>query len=257
MKKRLQGRVAIVTGGTSGIGRATALLFAEEGAKVVVAGRDVHRGAGVVDQIKAIGGAAFFVRTDVSKSVDVEKLIEQTIKGYGRIDILFNNASISPVGNALDTSEETWDDVLSVNLKGTFLCTKEALPHMIEAGGGVVINTASVNSFTAMTNEVAYDASKGGVLMFTRATALDFAKNKIRVNCICPGAIDTPMLRALFDASPDPRKARSELTGKHPIGRIGSPEEVARVALFLASDDSSFVTGAAIAVDGGLLSGWP
>jgi NAD(P)-dependent dehydrogenase (short-subunit alcohol dehydrogenase family) len=253
---KLDGRVAIITGGNSGIGKATSLLFAREGAKVVVAGRNSARGREVVQQITKSKGDALFVRTDVSKAQDVKNLVEKTMKKYGRVDILFNNAALSPVGTVLTTSEKEWRAVIDTNINGTFLCTRYVLPHMIKQGGGAIINTGSINSLMAMKEEAAYDASKGGVLMLTRATAMDFAKDKIRVNCICPGAIETPMLRDIIQKAPDPKDAEEQLVKKHALGRIGTPDEVAQVALFLASDDSSFVTGTAVAVDGGMLGGW-
>ena len=253
---KLDGRVAIVTGGNSGIGRATALLFAREGSKVVVAGRNSTRGAEVVKVIGEAKGEAMFVKTDVSKSADVEALVRKTVERFGKIDVLFNNAALSPVGTVLDTSEAEWSEVIGTNLTGTFLCTKYVLPHMVERKSGVIINTGSINSVMAMRKEAAYDASKGGVLLLTRAVALDFAEFDVRANCICPGAIDTPMLRDILAQSPDPAAAEVELAKKHALGRLGSPDEVARMALFLASDDSSFVTGAAIPVDGGMLGGW-
>jgi meso-butanediol dehydrogenase/(S,S)-butanediol dehydrogenase/diacetyl reductase len=253
---KLDGRVAIITGGNSGIGKATALLFAQEGAKVVVAGRNTSRGKGVVDEIKKHKGDAIFVRTDVSKTADVKALVEKTVSRYGRVDILFNNAALSPVGTVLTTSEKDWRAAIDTNINGTFLCTRYVLPHMLKQGGGVIINTGSINSLMAMKDEAAYDASKGGVLMLTRATALDFAKDNIRANCICPGAIETPMLRGVLEQASNPREVEAELIRKHALGRIGAPEEVAKVALFLASDDSSFVTGSAVAVDGGMLGGW-
>ena len=173
--------------------------------------------------------------------------MDTTLKEFGKIDVLFNNAALSPVGTVLDTSEEEWSDVIGTNMTGTFLCTKYVLPHMIKRKRGAIINTGSINSLMAMKKEAAYDASKGGVLMLTRAVAMDFAEFNIRVNCICPGAIDTPMLRDILSQTPDPVAAEA---------RIGSPNEVAQMALFLASDDSSFVTGAAMPVDGGMLGGW-
>ncbi|MGA2664269.1 MAG: SDR family oxidoreductase [Nitrososphaerales archaeon] len=253
---KLDGRVSIVTGGNSGIGRATALLFAREGSKVVVAGRNSTRGKEVVKAIEEARGEAIFVETDVSKSADVKALVKKTIGRFGRIDVLFNNAALSPVGTILDTSEKEWSEVIGTNLTGTFLCTKYVLPHMIERKSGVIINTGSINSVMAMKKEAAYDASKGGVLLLTRAVALDFAEFNIRANCICPGAIDTPMLKAILAQTPDPAAAEVELAKKHALGRIGSPDEVAKMALFLASDDSSFVTGAIMPVDGGMLGGW-
>lgn len=253
---KLAGKVAIITGGNSGIGRATALLFAKEGARVVVAGRNAERGWQVVREITSQGGDAIFVKTDVSKSSEVRAMVEKTLEKYGRVDILFNNAALSPVGTVLTTSEKVWREVIDTNINGTFLCTRYVLPHMIKQKGGAIINTGSINSVMAMKDEAAYDASKGGVLMLTRATAIDFAKDNIRVNCILPGAIETPMMRDILRQAADPKEAEAELVRKHALGRIGDPVEVAKVALFLASDDSSFVTGSGVAVDGGMLGGW-
>jgi NAD(P)-dependent dehydrogenase (short-subunit alcohol dehydrogenase family) len=201
-------------------------------------------------------GEATYFKADVSDSAQVRKLVEDTIQRYGRIDVLINNAAVCPPGDVVTTSEETWDQVIDVNLKGVFLCCKYMIPHMQKTGGGAIVNIGSINSLMAMENEAAYDASKGGVLMLTRAIALDFAKARIRVNCICPGAIETPMLKASLDTSPDPKAARQSLTAKHPLRRTGTPDEVAQAALFLATDASSFVTGAVIPVDGGILAGW-
>ena len=254
---KLVNRSAIITGGTSGIGRATGLLFAREGAKVVLVGRDESNGKVSLEDIRKEGGEAIFVRADVSKSVDVKEMVERAIQAYGRIDILFNNAGVNPVGTAENTSEEVWDSAMGINLTGVFLCSKYVIPHMLKQGGGIIINTGSVNSLMAWENEVAYDASKGGVLMFTKATALDFAKKNIRVNCICPGVIRTPLTQKILDELPNPKRAEEEIAKKHPMNRLGLSEEVAKVALFLASDDSSYVTGAAITVDGGILAGWP
>jgi NAD(P)-dependent dehydrogenase (short-subunit alcohol dehydrogenase family) len=253
---KLRNKVAIITGATSGIGKATAQLFANEGAKVVVVGRDESKGRDVCEAIIKDGGQAIFVKTDVSKSSEVKRMVDETIRKFGQIDILFNNAGISPVGTTVDTPEEVWDSVMDINLKSMFLCSKYVIPHMLSRGGGAIINTGSINCFMAWENEVAYDASKGGVLMFTKATAMDFAKNNIRVNCICPGAIRTPLLQKFFDESSNPKGLEQMMKKKHPLNRLGLPEEIARVALFLASDDSSFMTGAAVAVDGGILAGW-
>ena len=173
---KLQGKVAIVTGGTSGIGQGVALRFAKEGAKVVLVGRSESKGEAALKKIKSSGEQAVFLKTDVSKSGDVKKMIDETVRTYGRIDILVNNAGINPVGTTLDTSEELWDQVININLKGTFLCSKYALHNMLDQGGGSIINVGSINSFMSFENEVAYGVSKGGVLMFTKATALDFAK---------------------------------------------------------------------------------
>ncbi|MGP8068663.1 MAG: SDR family oxidoreductase [Candidatus Bathyarchaeia archaeon] len=252
---KLQGKVAVITGGTDGIGKAIAVTFAKEGAKIMIVGRDEKKGQNALEEVRRFGEATYF-KGDVSDSPQVRKLVEDTIQRYGRIDVLINDAAVCPPGNVVTTSEETWDQVIDVNLKGVFLCCKYMIPHMQKTGGGAIVNIGSINSLMAMENEAAYDASKGGVLMLTRAMALDFAKARIRVNCICPGAIETPMLKASLDTSPDPKAARQSLTAKHPLRRTGTPDEVAQAALFLATDASSFVTGAVIPVDGGILAGW-
>jgi len=252
---KLEGRVAVVTGGSDGIGRAIALAFAREGAKVVIVGRDEVKGGRALNELKGVGEAAYF-KADVSDSEQVRRMVTDTLQKYGSIDILINNAAICPAGDVVTTSEAAWDEVIDVNLKGVFLCSKYVIPHMQRNGSGVIVNIGSINSLMAMENEAAYDASKGGVLMLTKAMALDFARSNIRVNCICPGAIETPMLNASLGTAKDPKAARATLTQKHPLRRTGKPEEIAQAALFLATDDSSFITGATIPVDGGILAGW-
>jgi len=252
---KLSGKVAIITGATDGIGLATAQTFVREGAKVVLVGRDEAKGKAALAKVGEQGEAAYF-KADVSNSSQIKNVVGDAIRRYGRIDILVNNAAVCPAGTILDTTEEAWDYIIDVNLKGVFLCCKYVIPHMQKQGGGVIVNIGSINSLMAMENEAAYDASKGGVLMLTKAIALDFAKSNIRANCICPGAVETTMLKASLNASSDPSKAREWITQKHPVRRTGRPEEVAEVALFLASDSSSFMTGATIPVDGGILAGW-
>lgn len=252
---KLEGKVAIITGATDGIGKAIALKFAKEGAKVMMVGRDEAKGRAALEKVRECGEAVYF-KADVSNSSQVKKMVEETIQRYGRIDVLVNNAAVCPPGTVVNTSEELWDHIIDVNLKGVFLCSKYAIPHMQQNGGGAIVNIGSINSLMAMENEAAYDASKGGVLMLTKAIALDFANANIRANCICPGAVETAMLQASLDVSPDPTKAREWITQKHPVRRTGRPEEIAEVALFLATDASSFITGATIPVDGGILAGW-
>jgi len=255
IEMKLEGRVAIVTGATDGIGKAIAMTFAKEGGKVMMVGRDESKGQAAMKEVSRYGEAVFF-KADVSDSSQVRRMVDETLLKYGRIDVLVNNAAVCPPGTVVTTSEETWDYVIDVNMKGVFLCCKHVIPHMQRNNGGSIVNIGSINSLMAMENEAAYDASKGGVLMLTKATALDFAKANIRSNCILPGAIETAMFRASLANSPDPKKAREWITSKHPVGRTGRPEEIAEVVLFLASDSSSFITGAAIPVDGGILSGW-
>lgn len=252
---KLNGKIAIVTGATDGIGLAIALAFAKEGARVALLGRDEEKGKAALAKVKEFGDA-FYFKADVSNSAQVKTAVEETIRRYGRVDVLVNNAAVVHAGTILTTTEETWDYLIDVNLKGVFLCCKHVIPHMQKQGGGAIVNIGSINALMAMENEAAYDASKGGVLMLTKAIALDFAKSKIRANCICPGAVETAMLNASLNAATDPKKAREWTLQRHPVGRLGKPEEIASVAVFLASDDSSFMTGAAIPVDGGILAGW-
>ena len=252
---KLEGKVAIVTGATDGIGKAIALKFAKEGARIMMVGRDEAKGRAALEKVREHGDATYF-KADVSNSSQVKKLVDETIQKYGRIDILVNNAAIVSVGTVVNTSEEIWDQVIDINMKGVFLCCKYVIPYMQKKGGGAIVNIGSINSLMAMENEAVYDASKGGVLMLTRAIALDFAKSNIRANCICPGAIETAMLKTSLDGAPDPAKAREWITARHPVGHLGKPDEIAEAALFLASDASSFVTGTALPVDGGILAGW-
>ena len=252
---KLKGKVALITGGTRGIGYATALLFLEEGAKVVITGRSEKHGKEAIDKLKHEGFKdVFFIQGDVSRSADAERMIQATVNLFGQLDILFNNAGIWIEGTAEKASEGDWDRVIDVNLKGTFLCSKYALPYLKKTKG-VIVNTASCDGLVAETECVAYCASKGGVVLLTKAMALDHAKEGIRVNCVCPGAIMTSMLeQGLPQSGPVREKYFKETAEAHPIGRIGEPEEVAKVVLFLASDDSSFVTGTALSVDGGYVA---
>lgn len=250
---RLHDKVAIITGAASGIGRATAIRFAREGARVVVADCDHQAGESTARHIIDMGGQAIFVKCDVSVSADAEQMVSATVERYGRLDVLHNNAGIMMEGTVPDLDEDDWDRVLSINLKGAFLCSKYAIHQFRRQGtGGVIINTASVNSFYAEGGIAAYCASKGGLIQLTRAMAIDHSDEGIRVNCICPGWIETPMNAAFFASSPDARQKAGKLQA---IGRIAQPEEVAAVAVFLASDEASFVTGSAYVVDGGFSAG--
>ncbi len=250
---RLSNKVAIITGGGSGIGKASACLFAKEGAKVVIAQRTNTTGEETVAAIKSNGGEAIFVRTDVSKASEVENLIRETINTFGRIDILFNNAGMPQRRTPVENIEESfWDQIYAVNVKGVFLATKYAVPEMKKAGTGVIINTASTLGIRPRLPVSAYSSGKAAVIMFTKAVALELAPHNIRVNCVCPMATDTPLQRWLTAQDIGSWETfEKEVAGRTPLGRMSTPEEVAYAALYLASDESSMLTGACISVDGG------
>lgn len=244
---KLDSKVAIVTGAASGIGRATALLFAAEGAKVVLADWHEDDGANVAAEI---GDDALFVKTDVSQPQQVEAMVQTAVDKFGRLDVIFNNAGIEgETAFTADCSFENWNRVIGVNLTGTFLGMKYAIPAMLKNGGGVIVNNASVAGLIGFPGIPAYAASKGGVVLMTKTVALEYAKQGIRANAICPGVIRTPMVERFTSGS---EEARTSLEAAEPIGRFGEPEEVARLALFLACEDSSFCTGAPFVVDGGM-----
>lgn len=250
---RLAGKVAIVTGAASGIGRATALLFAAEGAKVVAADVDKARGDTVVQEITSAGGDAVFVRVDISSPEQVEALVRTAVETYGKLDVIFNNAGIEgQQGLTADCTVENFDRVISINLKGVFLGMKYAIPAMLRNGGGSIINTASVAGLVGFVNIPAYCASKGGVLQLTKTAALEYGKQGIRVNAICPGVIATPMIERFTETAGE--AGRQAMEAMEPIGRMGKPEEIAQMALFLASDESAFCTGAPFIVDGGFVA---
>ncbi|HEY7098109.1 MAG TPA: SDR family NAD(P)-dependent oxidoreductase [Terriglobales bacterium] len=248
---RLENKVALITGGTSGIGEATALMFAKEGAAVAITGRNESRGHAVSARILESGGKTIFVRTDVRKAAECERAVAETVSSFGRVDILFNNAGIYYPQTTLECSEEEWDLQIDINLKGTFLMSKAALPGMIAQGSGNIINNSSGWGIVGGDHAVAYCASKGGVVLLTKAMAIDHGRQGIRVNCICPGDVETPMLPE--DARMRGLKWEDYIAGcaNRPLGRVGTADEIAKGVLFLASEDSSFMTGAALVVDGG------
>jgi len=256
MRERFSGKVAIVTGGASGIGRAAALAFAREGASVAIADIDRARGEDALREAIARGGQAIFVEADVSTDAGAARIIDQTVASFGGVDVLHNNAAVVVYGTVPDTSEQEWDRVLGINLKGAYLCSKRVIPELVKRGGGAIVNTASVQAFASQRLVAAYAASKAGVVALTRTMALDHASQGIRVNCVCPGSIDTPMVRRAAEtfSMDDPEAAIRDWAEAHPVGRIGEPAEVAAAVLFLASADASFVTGATLTVDGGLLA---
>jgi NAD(P)-dependent dehydrogenase (short-subunit alcohol dehydrogenase family) len=249
---KLKDRIAIITGATSGIGEASALLFAEEGAKVTVTGRNEARGRSVVNAITSAGGSAIFVKGDVCLASDCERIVAETLRAFGgRIDILFNNAGVFHPHNAIECTEEEWDATVDSSLKGSWLMAKYSLPTMIVQRKGVIINQASGWGIQGGDEAVAYCAAKGGLVVMTKAMAIDHGKHGIRVNCLCPGDVDTPMLVSDAEARHMPYADYMKGASNRPLGRVGTPMEMARAALFLASDDSSFMTGAALVVDGG------
>ena len=245
---RLKDKVAIITGGASGIGKATAILFAGEGAKVVIGDVQVATGQDVARCVEREGGRALFVRADIAQEDDVKDLVTQTLNAFGGIDVLFSNAGIGLSKRITDTSTEEWHHVLGVNLTGAFLCARHVIPWIQQRGGGSIVIDASANGLMAEPDLAAYCASKGGLIALTRSLALDYGKDNIRVNCLCAGYIDTPINDEYF-AMPGAREHAARL---HALGRIGRPEEVAFAALFLASDEASFITGSVLTVDGGL-----
>jgi NAD(P)-dependent dehydrogenase (short-subunit alcohol dehydrogenase family) len=249
---KLEGKVAVITGAAMGIGRASAILLAREGAKIVVADIDDKDGEETVRLIEEAGGEALFAKTDVSKPEDVEAAVDAAVDAYGGLHVLHNNVGIALGASVVDTTEELWGRVLDVNLGGVYRGCKYAIPHMVRYGGGSIINSASVQGLRGFKGWAAYAASKGGIIALTRQVALEYAPHGIRINCIAPGTILTPMNVQVFEEAEDPEALRETWNRMHPIGRFGQPEEVAETVLFLAADSSSFITGQCLIVDGGL-----
>jgi len=247
----LANKVAIITGATSGIGQDTAVLFAEQGAMVVLAGRREKEGADVLALVRKAGGDGIFVKTDVAKATDVERLVKTTVDRFGRIDVAFNNAGVE--GNwkpMIELSEQEWDDVIEINLKGVWLCLKYEIQQMLQQGtGGSIVNMSSIAGLMGTPSAAPYGASKHGVISLTKTAALECAKQKIRVNAVCPAVIETAMGDRLFG------EAREMTAAMHPIGRWGTPREVSEAVLFMCSNKSSFMTGHYIVTDGGFLVG--
>ncbi len=247
----LSGKVALVTGAGRGIGRACALRLAAEGAKVVAAGRQAAPLLQTVQQVTARGGEGKAIPADVSSSDDVARLLGELEQSFGRLDIVVNNAGTHLVADVERTSEQDWDRLLDVNLKGTYLVCRGAIPLVRRSGGGSIINIGSILSIVGMKDRAAYCASKGGVLLLSKAMALDLAPDKIRVNCVCPGAVLTEMMEGILGRAPDPIAALQSRLTQIPLGRMASPEEVAALVGYLASDEAAWLTGAAIPLDGG------
>jgi len=252
---RLAGKVALITGGTSGIGKATAIRFAAEGAAVAITGRNAERGEQVVRDIVANGGESLFIRSDVRRSEDCRNAVDQTLERFGKIDVLFNNAGVFHPKSIPDCTEEEWDETIDSSLKGAFLMSKYVLPSMIARGSGSIIHTSSGWGILGGNKAAAYCAAKGGLIVMAKAMAIDHGPDGIRVNCVCPGDVLTPML-------PDDAAKRGMAwddyaagAANRPLGRIGTSEDIANAVLYLASDESSFVTGSAVVVDGGGVAG--
>ncbi len=249
---KLRDKTALISGGNSGIGRAIATLFAAEGAQVVIAARNEARGHETVETIAKGRGQAIFVSCDVRKAEDCEKAVESAIDAFGQLNVLVNNAGIIYRATVVDTTEEEWDDTMDTNVRSAYLMSKHTIPWMIEGGGGVIINIASYYGIVGGKEAAAYCASKGAMVLLTKALALDHAAQNIRVNCVCPGSVDTPMLNQEMEELGGVEKLRPLFEAKHPLGRICSPGEVAQAALFLASADSAFITGSSLVIDGGI-----
>ena len=252
---RLEGKVALITGGTSGIGSATAIRFAAEGASVAITGRNAERGAQVVKDIIANGGDALFIRSDVRLSTDCRQAVDQTLERFGKVDILFNNAGVFHPKSIPDCTEEEWDETIDSSLKGAFLMSKYVLPSMIENGGGSIIHTSSGWGILGGDKAAAYCAAKGGLIIMAKAMAIDHGPDGVRVNCVCPGDVLTPMLPADAEKRGMSWDEYAKGAANRPLGRIGTAEDIANAVLYLASDESSFVTGESLVVDGGGVAG--
>ena len=251
---RLASKVALITGAGAGIGRAAALRFAAEGARIVVVDWNPEGGRETVARLHANGSEAILIEADVSREEDARGMVARAVEAFGRLDVLLNNAAVQVFGTIPETSPDDWQRVMDVNLKSVYLGCKFAIPQMIAQGGGSIINMSSALGLVGDPTLPAYGATKGGILAMTKAMAQAHGRQNIRVNCICPGDVDTPLVQEYFDQQPDPAEARRQVAAHYALGRIARPDEIARVAVFLASEDSSFLTGTAIVADGGLTS---
>jgi|TARA_R110000737_G_scaffold347733_1_gene379977 NAD(P)-dependent dehydrogenase (short-subunit alcohol dehydrogenase family) len=249
MKDRFSDKVVLITGSSSGIGRGAALTFAAQGAKVVLASRSQDANQELLDEIKKNGGSAIFVKTDITKTEDIANMVKRTISEYGKLDIAVNNAGVEGTPNVktADYDEQVWDQVIDINLKGVWLSMKYEIPELLKEGGGVIINISSLAGLQGGGAGIGYHASKFGVVGMTKATALEYAKDNLRVNAVCPAVIETPMAERAFDTD----EKRNHAIDFHPVGRFGTVDEVVSTICWLASDEASFITGSAVAVDGG------
>jgi NAD(P)-dependent dehydrogenase (short-subunit alcohol dehydrogenase family) len=252
---RLDRKVALVTGGASGIGLETAQRFAAEGAIVGVADVRIGGARDTAGMIADAGGEALAIEMDVTDTASIESGVTALIEAHGGIDVAVNNAGITIVGAAHDLEEDEWDRELAINLKSVYLVSRAVWPHLVDRGGGSILNTASIAGLWAIPDDAAYCASKAGVIMLTKCMALDGARSNVRANCVCPGFIDTPMIKGYFEDQPDPSQAREFAVSIHPLGRLGQPLDIADGYVYLASDEARWVTGTALVIDGGLTSG--
>ena len=248
---QLKDKVAIITGAGAGIGRACCLLFAAKGAKVIAVDLDPATLDSVAEEVRRAGGTILAIRADASRAADVERAVSAALESFATIHILFNNAGIVPHGKIHQTSEVDWDRTMAVNVKSMYLMSHAVVPIFLKQGGGVILNTSSATALRSVVDRAAYSASKGAVLALTKSMAIDYVRDGIRVNCLCPGTIDTPSLHQRLAAFADPEEARKQFVARQPMGRLGTAEEVAKAALFLVSDDARFVTGTAFSIDGG------
>ena len=249
---RLESKIALITGAGSGIGRAMAMVFAAEGARVFLVDIDGETAAETAEMVRQAGGESDCYVADVSESDAVQGMIASCIDRFGGIDILCNNAGVGSTQNVVDTPEDLWERVMAVNARGTFLGCKYAIPRMVTSGGRVIVNTASVAGLIGLKNRAAYCAAKGAVVSLTRQIAVDYVRQGIRCNCICPATVDTPWVARNVAAAPDPEAEWKAMVARQPIGRLGTADEVARAALYLASEDAAFITGSALVIDGGM-----